>query len=309
MIKFKLHFKSITCFLLQEHIIARGLLMTMFTSLCSSACPTQCAANASWHVSMRLFQVACQPFGADISITGNSPASILNPVEMVFKDEPLYVQGSHLCCSTWGKPGLALVRPWGWPSLIGRTAVLIEGGHSFLIPHTQMGLLKQLLFSKDVHMTLCDFRIRPGSRQLDPSMWIRSEGWNNSPRSRGRVRRASLVTCLPVICHHLPPSAPASVPPNTPHWSPFPKFYLPPTTSLCLSQSDLLQRQPHWYNSSIYGLAFPGGSVVKNPPANARKASLIPGSGRSPGEGNGNLLQYSCLENPMDRGAWWQKFV
>ena len=74
--------------------------MTMFTSLCSSACPTQCAANASWHVSMRLFQVACQPFGADISITGNSPASILNLVEMVFKDEPLYVQGSHLCCST-----------------------------------------------------------------------------------------------------------------------------------------------------------------------------------------------------------------
>ena len=41
--------------------------------------------------------------------------------------------------------------------------------------------------------------------------------------------------------------------------------------------------------------------MVKNPPA---KAS-IPGSGRSPGEGNGNPLQYSCLGNPMDRGAWW----
>lgn len=183
--------------------------MTMFTGLCSSASPTQHAANASWHVSMRLFQVACQPFGADISITGNSLASILNLVEMVFKDEPLYVQGSHLCCLMWGKPGLVLVRPWGWPSLIDRRAVLIKGGHSF-IPHTQMGLLKQQLFSKDVHMTLCHLRIRPGSRQLDPSMWIRtSEGWNNSPRSRGRVRRASLVTCLPVICHHLPPSAPA----------------------------------------------------------------------------------------------------
>ena len=36
-----------------------------------------------------------------------------------------------------------------------------------------------------------------------------------------------------------------------------------------------------------------------------RKASLIPGSGRSPREGNGNPLQYSCLENPMDRGTWW----
>ena len=47
-----------------------------------------------------------------------------------------------------------------------------------------------------------------------------------------------------------------------------------------------------------------GGMVVKNPPANGDLGS-IPGSGRSPGEGNGNPLQYSCLENPMDRGAWW----
>ena len=48
--------------------------------------------------------------------------------------------------------------------------------------------------------------------------------------------------------------------------------------------------------------------VVKNLPANAgdiRDAGSIPGSGRSPGEGNGNPLQYSCLENPRDRGAWW----
>ena len=49
---------------------------------------------------------------------------------------------------------------------------------------------------------------------------------------------------------------------------------------------------------------FPGGSVVKNLPDNARASGLIPGSGRSPGEGNGNPLQYSCLGNPMDRGAW-----
>ena len=49
------------------------------------------------------------------------------------------------------------------------------------------------------------------------------------------------------------------------------------------------------------------GLVVKNPPANARDVrdvGLIPGSGRSPGEGNGNPLQYSCLENYMDRGTW-----
>ena len=45
--------------------------------------------------------------------------------------------------------------------------------------------------------------------------------------------------------------------------------------------------------------------MVKNPPANAGDMSLIPGSGRSPGEVNGNILLYSCLGNPMDRGAWW----
>ena len=50
---------------------------------------------------------------------------------------------------------------------------------------------------------------------------------------------------------------------------------------------------------------FPGGSAVKNLPANEGDMGWIPGSGRSPGEGNGNPLQYSCLENPTDRGAWW----
>ena len=48
--------------------------------------------------------------------------------------------------------------------------------------------------------------------------------------------------------------------------------------------------------------------MVKNLPANAgdsRDVGSIPGSGRSPGEGSGNPLQYSCLENPVDRGAWW----
>ena len=48
---------------------------------------------------------------------------------------------------------------------------------------------------------------------------------------------------------------------------------------------------------------FPGGLVVKNPPANAKDAGSIPGLGTSPGEGNGNPLQYSCLGNPVDRGA------
>ena len=53
---------------------------------------------------------------------------------------------------------------------------------------------------------------------------------------------------------------------------------------------------------------FPGGSVVKTPPANAgdaRDVGSIPGLGRSLGGGNGYPLQYFCLDNPMDRGAWW----
>ena len=50
---------------------------------------------------------------------------------------------------------------------------------------------------------------------------------------------------------------------------------------------------------------FPGDSDGKAAACNAGDPGLIPGSGRSPGEGNGNPLQYSCLENPMDGGAWW----
>ena len=58
----------------------------------------------------------------------------------------------------------------------------------------------------------------------------------------------------------------------------------------------------------IYRTDFLGGAVVKNPPANAgdaRNVGLIPGLGRFPGGGNGNSFQYSCLENSMDKGAWW----
>ena len=54
-------------------------------------------------------------------------------------------------------------------------------------------------------------------------------------------------------------------------------------------------------------MGFPGGSVVNNLPANAGDTGdvgLIPGSGRFPGVGNGNLFQYSCWDNPMDRGTW-----
>ena len=58
----------------------------------------------------------------------------------------------------------------------------------------------------------------------------------------------------------------------------------------------------------ILNMGFPGGSVVKSRPASAGDTAAvgwIPQSGRSPGEGNGNPLQYSCLESLMDRGALW----
>ena len=59
-------------------------------------------------------------------------------------------------------------------------------------------------------------------------------------------------------------------------------------------------------NILIIGVpGFLGGSEVKVSACNARDLSSIPGSGRSPGEENGNPLQYSCLENLMDRGTWW----
>ena len=60
---------------------------------------------------------------------------------------------------------------------------------------------------------------------------------------------------------------------------------------------------------SIINLLHPmhtsGGPLVKNPPANAGDTDLVPALGRSLGEGNGTPLQYSCLGNPVDRGAWW----
>ena len=68
---------------------------------------------------------------------------------------------------------------------------------------------------------------------------------------------------------------------------------------------DLDQHDVSFRVSVLIPEGFPGSSVVKNPPANARDASSIPGSGGSPGDGNGNPLQNSCLEKPTDRGVWW----
>ena len=58
----------------------------------------------------------------------------------------------------------------------------------------------------------------------------------------------------------------------------------------------------------LFFKGFPHSSVSKEPSCNAGDPGSIPGLGRSPGEGNGNPLQYSCLRNPMDRGAWWATY-
>ena len=62
-----------------------------------------------------------------------------------------------------------------------------------------------------------------------------------------------------------------------------------------------------WAKFSLtkYQVGYPGGSEVKNSSANAEDTGSVPGWGRSPGGENGNLLYYSCLANPMDKGIWW----
>ena len=76
------------------------------------------------------------------------------------------------------------------------------------------------------------------------------------------------------------------------------------TVAYQVPSSTAFSRQEYWSGLPLPS-SFPGGSEVKVSASNAGDPGLIPGLGRSPGEGRGNLLQYSCLENPMDGGAWW----
>ena len=76
------------------------------------------------------------------------------------------------------------------------------------------------------------------------------------------------------------------------------------TSLSSLNLSTALGAVGHYFLYLVTGiLGFPGGSDGKESACNAGDLGSIPGSGRSPGEGNGNPLQHSCLENPMDRGA------
>ena len=85
-----------------------------------------------------------------------------------------------------------------------------------------------------------------------------------------------------------------------------PRCLPPPQGAAGLAGGHLPIRRPGSFNTfvALLGEGFPGGSAGENPPANARVAGSIPGSGRSPGEGNGSPLQYPCLGSPTDRGAW-----
>ena len=73
----------------------------------------------------------------------------------------------------------------------------------------------------------------------------------------------------------------------------------------CSQDSSKFFKKYIYWSIKVYYQVFPGGSVGKESACNVVDSGSIPGSGKSPGEGNINSLQYSCLENCMDRGAWW----
>ena len=142
-------------------------------------------------------------------------------------------------------------------------------------------------------------------------------------KSLSRVR---LFATLWTVAHQAPPSLGFS---RQEYWSglPFPSPWDLPDPGIeprsPALQADTLTSEPPGKQQQIRtyteraaggcqgfcrGLRGKVAQVAKNPPANAgdvRDKSLIPGLGRSPGEGNGNPLQYSCLGNPRDGGAWW----
>ena len=117
-----------------------------------------------------------------------------------------------------------------------------------------------------------------------------------------RIPASGVASHLPVTGEH-PPLLPLPRPQRA-SWAETSKF--PPFQKCgeisCLLVFMLLLSPLLWVYIDSKG--FPGGSVVKNPPASAGDAISIFGSKRSPGGGNGNPLQYPCLGNPVDRGAW-----
>ena len=96
-------------------------------------------------------------------------------------------------------------------------------------------------------------------------------------------------------------SLPSPIPPTTEHQPGLPVFYSSFPPVIWITHNSGL---PWWLNYTWLWTSLIV-QMVKKSACNARDPGSIPGVGRSPGEGNGNLLQYSCLENSMDRGVWW----
>ena len=99
-----------------------------------------------------------------------------------------------------------------------------------------------------------------------------------------------------------------SIPFSFSGWIMFHCMYIPHLLYLFWASREALSLTVNLYNLIFIainlGMGFPGGSDSKESSAKEMRGS-VPGLGRFPGEGNGNPLQYSCLENPVDRGAWW----
>ena len=98
---------------------------------------------------------------------------------------------------------------------------------------------------------------------------------------------------------------PSPSPGPCPCMSPLTRQPLPLSTISWYPEALTLELLRPGLNLPLISLGFRGDSVVKNPPADVRDVGSTSEPGRSPGGGDGNPLQYSCLENPMDTGAWW----
>ena len=115
----------------------------------------------------------------------------------------------------------------------------------------------------------------------------------------------SLTPFWPLKAHRMAPSTLLRI--SFQSWLPASAFG--PSCSQLLAHHSSLSLSPT-ESTQLHGMpshprSFPGGSEVKVSGCNVGDLGSIPGSRRSPGEGNGNPLQYSCLENPIDGGAWW----
>ena len=137
-------------------------------------------------------------------------------------------------------------------------------------------------------------------------------GDHRSEKNFAKAEKVSPGTQRAVVCSLMPSHECGLMVSFSDSWNQS-SYYVPATATRVGDMRWTSSQSPDLRNSPFSTLpwqflpgclhsCFPGGAVVKNPPAKAGDADLIPGLGRSPGGGHGNPLQYSCLENSMDRG-------